>query len=53
MHLKDTLLSLNIVNDNEWLDKYCLLIENNYKTKKEKNFKHIKNKKKNAIKKGD
>lgn len=36
MALKDTLLGLKIVEDNEYLDKYCKLIENNLNTKREK-----------------
>lgn len=36
MSLKEKLLSLNIVVDNEYLDKYVELIENNRETKREK-----------------
>ena len=36
MTLKEKLLNLNIVVDNEYLDKYCELIESNKETKKEK-----------------
>jgi len=36
MTLKEKLLILGIVEDNEYLDKYCEIIENNRETKKEK-----------------
>lgn len=36
MKLKEKLLSLGIFEDNEYLDFYCILIENNKNTKKEK-----------------
>ena len=35
-NLKEKLLSLGIVEDNEYLDFYCTLIENNRDTKREK-----------------
>ena len=36
MTLKQTLLQINLVQDNEYLDSYCALIEANRKTKREK-----------------
>ena len=36
MNLKEKLLSLDVVSDNEYLDKYVKLIEYNRNTKREK-----------------
>ena len=40
MELKTILLQLNIVEDNEYLDKYCELIETNKVTKRVKGKTH-------------
>ena len=40
MELKTILLQLNIVEDNEYLDKYCELIETNKDTKRIKGKTH-------------